>query len=73
MHLKKVYQSTIYVKSYFYLTNNELLTLKILDTSKKNAYFCIYNGYSMIDDLLLLTIKKYLEAIFYPFEVENIN
>lgn len=27
----------------------------------------------MIDDLLLLTIKKYLEAIFYPFEVENIK
>lgn len=27
----------------------------------------------MKDDLLLLTIKKYLEAIFYPFEVENIK
>lgn len=44
-----------------------------MDTSKKNAYFCIYNGYSMKDVLLLLTIKKYLEAIFYPFEVENIK
>lgn len=27
----------------------------------------------MKDVLLLLTIKKYLEAIFYPFEVENIK
>ena len=44
-----------------------------MDISKKNAYFCIYNGYSMKDVLLLLTIKKYLEAIFYPFEVENIK
>ena len=44
-----------------------------MDTSKKNAYFCIYNGCSMKDVLLLLTIKKYLEAIFYPFEVENIK
>lgn len=44
-----------------------------MDTSKKNAYFCIYKGYSMKDVLLLLTIKKYLEAIFYPFEVENIK
>ena len=27
----------------------------------------------MKDVLLLLTIKKYLEAIFYPVEVENIK
>lgn len=27
----------------------------------------------MKDVLLLLTIKKCLEAIFYPFEVENIK
>lgn len=27
----------------------------------------------MKDVLLLLTIKKYLEAIFYPFKVENIK
>lgn len=27
----------------------------------------------MKDVLLLLTIKKNLEAIFYPFEVENIK